>query len=85
MRNPSAQTAPDDVTREVAPKAVPKKKVKKRVKGNVSVCEMRVLQGRDHLNVVGPISPPPFSPYVLAHACPRLSPNTFCCLPVGHE
>jgi calcium/calmodulin-dependent protein kinase I len=41
-----------DVTREVALKAIPKKKVK----GNEESVwgEMRVLQGLDHSNIVGP-------------------------------
>jgi len=56
----AAQTAPGDVTREVALTAIQKNKAK----GNKESvwCEMWVLQGLDHPNIVGRISPPPFSP-----------------------
>ena len=52
--DPSAPTAPEDVTHEVALKAIPKK-------GNEESMwsEMWVLQCLDHLNILGPISSPP--------------------------
>ena len=59
-RSPSAQTAPGDVTREVALKAIPKKKVKGNEESVWS--EMRVLQGLDHPNIVRPLPRHPCSP-----------------------
>lgn len=62
-RSPSAQTAPGDVTREVALKTIPKKKVKGNEESVWS--EMQVLQGLDHPNIVRSISPSPFFPSIM--------------------
>jgi len=79
-RSPSAQTAPRDVTREVALKTIPKKKVKGNEESVWS--EMRVLSGLDHPHIVRP----PHTAVLHdapAPARPRLSPNVFGCLSVG--
>ena len=57
--NPSARTAPGDVTRGVVLKAV----LKKKVKGN----EVRVLQGLNHHNAVRHFSTPLFMMRLRAH------------------
>jgi len=80
-RNPSGQTAPGDLMREVAPKAIPKQKVKENEESVWS--EMRVLQGLHHLNMVSLISPPRLFSMIRLRTRPRLSPNMFGCLSVG--
>ena len=67
LRNPRAHTAPGDVTRGVALRAIPKKKAK----GNEESVwnELQVLQGLGHPYIVRPFSPHLFSP---SHVCVRL-------------
>jgi len=79
-RSPSAQTAPGDVTREAALRAI----LKKKVKGNKESVwsEMRVLQGLDHPHIVRPPHTAVLHD-VPAPTRPRLSPNMFGCLSVG--
>ena len=81
MQNPSGQTAPGDLMREVALKVIPKQKVKENEEGMWS--EMRVLQGLHHLSMVSLISPPHLFSTICLHMCPHLSPNMFGCLSVG--
>src|SRR5260221_9404837 len=80
MRNPSVQTAPGDVTREVALKAIPKKKAKRNEESVWS--EM----GSSRVSIIQSwvFAPPFFFLHdALERTRPRLSPNMFGYLPVG--
>ena len=83
MRNPSARTAPEDVTREVALKAIPKKEGKGNKESMWS--EMQVLQGLSIIPTLGVLFPhlPLLHDMMRLRACPRLPPNMFGCRSVG--